>query len=74
MVLTYTDGTDESESTVATYRVHFVDHADRVFDAMEIESDTDEAAIEEAHGRDVPSIGAGFNLWHEGRLVHKHRR
>jgi hypothetical protein len=73
-VLPITDGTDESESTVARYRVHFVDHTDRVFDAIEIEHDTDEAAIEEAHDRDVPSIGAGFDVWHEGRLVHKHRR
>jgi hypothetical protein len=59
---------------LALYHVHFVDHADRVFDAIKIEHDTDEAAIEEAHRLDVPSIGAGFDVWHEWRLVHKHRR
>jgi hypothetical protein len=57
---------------LALYRVHFVDHADRVFDAMVIEHDTDEAAVEEAHRRHVPSIGAGFDVWYEGRLVHRH--
>jgi hypothetical protein len=53
--------------------VHFVDHADRVFDSIELEGDAHESAIEEAHRLHVPSIGAGFDIWHEGRLVHKYR-
>jgi hypothetical protein len=48
------------------YRVHFVNHGDHVFDAIELEHDTDEAAIEEASRLDVPSIGAGFDVWHGG--------
>ena len=56
------------------YRIHFVDHHDRVFDAIEIERDTDEAALDHAFRVDVPSIGAGFDLWQNHRLVHRHRR
>jgi DNA-binding response OmpR family regulator len=59
---------------VARYQVHFVDDADRAFDSIELEGDADDAAIEEAGRIDVPSIGAGFDVWHEGRLVHRHRR
>jgi hypothetical protein len=59
---------------MSRYRVHFVDHGDRVFDSIVVEHDTDEAAIEHAHRLDVPSIGAGFDVWHEDRLVHRHRR
>ena len=59
---------------MARYQVHFVDHVGRVFDAIEIEHDTDEATIEEAHRLNVPSIGAGFDIWHENRLVYRHRR
>jgi hypothetical protein len=56
------------------YRVHFVDHGERVFDTTVVEHDTDEAAIEHARRLDVPSIGAGFDVWQEDRLVHRHRR
>jgi len=56
------------------YRVHFVNHGDRVFSTVDLEHDTDEAAIEEAHRQDIPNIGAGFDVWHEDRLVHRHRR
>ena len=58
---------------MASYSVHFFDNGDRVFDAVEIDRDTDEAAIKEAHRIDVPSIGAGFDVWNENRLVHRHR-
>jgi len=51
--------------------VHFVDRRDNVFTAITIE---DEMAIEHAHRIDVPSIGAGFDVWNECRLVHKLRR
>lgn len=59
---------------MARYRVHFVDHIERVYDAMVLEHDTDHEAIAEAHRRDVPSIGTGFDIWHEDCLVHRHRR
>jgi DNA-binding response OmpR family regulator len=65
--------TQRAVKAVARYYVHFVDHADRVFDSIELEGDADESAIEEAHRLDVPSIGAGFDIWHEGRRVHKYR-
>jgi DNA-binding response OmpR family regulator len=59
---------------VARYHMHFVDHVGRVFDSIELEGDADDPAIEETRRLDVPSIGAGFDVWHEGRLVHRHRR
>ena len=55
------------------YRVHFVDQGDNVIDAVEFEEDHDEAAIEHAHRINVPSIGGGFEVWWDDRLVHKHR-
>ncbi len=58
---------------MARYRIHFVDQRGKVFDAIELERDTDEAAIEEAHRLDVPSARAGFDLWCE-ELVYRHRR
>ena len=56
------------------YCIHYVDHIGRVVNATEIERSTDEAAIEEANRVNVSSIGAGFDIWHEHRLVHRHRR
>jgi hypothetical protein len=56
------------------YRIHFLDHANKVFDAVELDCETDDGAIEDAHHVDVPSIGAGFDIWHESRLVHRYRR
>jgi hypothetical protein len=58
----------------ANYDVHFLDSGDRVVDALELEHDTDEAAIEHADRLYVPSIGAGFDVLHGKRLVHSHRR
>jgi len=51
------------------YRVHFVDHGERVFDLTEVEHDTDEVATEYTHRLEVPSIGAGFDVWHDERPV-----
>jgi DNA-binding NtrC family response regulator len=58
----------------ARYHVHYVDHAGHVFDSIELEGDADDAAIEEARRIDVSSVGAGFDVWHESRLVHRYRR
>ena len=55
------------------FRVDFVDHGDRIYDTLVLEHETDEAAVEEAHRRNVPSIGAGFEIWQEDRLVHRRR-
>ena len=59
---------------MARYRIHFIDQDGKVFDAVQLERDSDSAAIEEAHRLDVPSVGAGFDLWLEERLVYRHRR
>jgi hypothetical protein len=59
---------------MAQYVVHFVDHGGNVFDAVVLNHKSDEMAIEHAHRLDVPSIGNGFDLLREGRLVHRHRR
>jgi hypothetical protein len=63
------------EGALAQYRVHFVDRSDRVVNALVVEHETDEAAVEHANCVYVPSIGNGFDVWHEKRLVHRsHRR
>ena len=59
---------------MARYHVHFVDHSDRVFHVFPLDQEADGGAIEEAHRVDVPSIGGGFDVWQEGRLIHRHRR
>jgi len=59
---------------MALYDIHFVDHAGNVIDALEVERDTDEAAIEEARRIYVPGIGHGFDVWQGRRLVQRHRR
>ena len=59
---------------MARYRIHFIDQSGKVFDAIELQRDSDEAALEEAYRLDVPSVGTGFDLWQEKRLVHRHRR
>jgi len=59
---------------LADYKVHFVDCADTVINALAVEHDSDDAAIAHAKRIYVPSIGAGFDIWHEDRVVHRHRR
>jgi hypothetical protein len=59
---------------MAPYRVHFLDPAGHVVDAVQIDHATDEAAIEGTYCVYIPSTGAGFDIWHEQRLVHRHRR
>jgi hypothetical protein len=58
---------------MALYRLHFVDHGDNVYATEYLENDDDESAIEASHRMNVPSIGAGFDLWDDERLVHRHR-
>ena len=55
------------------YRLHFVDHGDNVYATEYLEHEDDESAIEAARRMNVPSIGAGFDLWDDERLVHRHR-
>jgi hypothetical protein len=62
------------EGTLAQYRVHFVDRTDSVVNALGVEHETDEAAVEHASRVYVSSIGAGFDIVQEGRLVHQVRR
>jgi hypothetical protein len=59
---------------MAEYRIHFIDHGESVFDAVALERDTVEAVIEEAHRLDVSSIGAGFDVLCDRRVVHRDRR
>jgi hypothetical protein len=58
---------------MARYRVHFVDHVDNIYDAVHIEHEDDEAAVEHAHRINVPNIGGGFEVWEGDRLVDRHR-
>jgi CheY-like chemotaxis protein len=63
-----------STETTTEYDVHFVDTAGNVYDALHLECETDETAVDEAHRLDVASIGKGFDIWDGMRLVHRHRR
>ncbi|MGH7073568.1 MAG: hypothetical protein ACREFD_05120 [Stellaceae bacterium] len=56
------------------YTINFIDHAGNVRDSDERDCDTDEEAIAFAHDMNVPGIGNGFDIWHQDRLVHRHRR
>jgi hypothetical protein len=58
---------------VSRYRVHFVDYGDNIYSTDYIETDHDEKAVAAAHRRNVPSVGAGFEVWVKEPLVHRHR-
>jgi hypothetical protein len=58
---------------MARYRVHFVDHGDNIYLTEHREHDSDEAAIDSAHRMHARSIGGGFEVWQDDRLVHRHR-
>jgi len=58
---------------VAFYRVHFVDHGDNIYSTDYVETDQDEKAVAVARRLNVPSIGAGFEVWDDERLVHRQR-
>ena len=58
---------------MALYQVHFVDHGNNTYSIEHIEHDNDDEAVQAAHRLNVPSIGAGFDVWHGDRLVHQHR-
>jgi hypothetical protein len=55
---------------MALYRVDFVDYGDHVYPTEYLQHDDDESAIEAAHRMNVPSIGVGFDLRDDERLVH----
>jgi hypothetical protein len=58
---------------MALYRLHFVDHGEHVYATCYSAHDSDDEAIAAAHRMDVPAIGAGFDVWDDERLVHRHR-
>jgi hypothetical protein len=55
-----------------SYRVHFKTHGGYVFGVQHFQCAGEEDAIKTVYAMDVPSIGYGFELWHEERLVHVH--
>lgn len=58
---------------LTNYRVSFVDGEGRVFDAVQFARASDEEAVAQAHRIHIPSAGAGFDVWHNGRLVDRYR-
>jgi hypothetical protein len=59
---------------MARYFVHFVDHGNNIRATHDIEHDDDEGAIAAAHRLNVlPHMSAGFDVWEDERLVHRHR-
>ncbi len=60
-------------SSNMVYRIEYIDHGGNVFERRFIEHNDDRSVIDEAHRGHVPGIGAGFDVWQDNRLVHKHR-
>jgi hypothetical protein len=58
---------------MAQYYVRFVNRVDAVINLVELEADSDEAAIEQAYRIKLQSVGAGFDVLEDNRLVHRHR-
>jgi hypothetical protein len=58
---------------VANYRVDFLGHDGELFDTLEFERESDDAAIQHAHDINVPGVSGGFEVWERNRLVHRHR-
>ena len=58
---------------MAQYHVHFVDRGDRIVNALMVEQEADEVAVEHAKRLYIPSIGNGFDVWCEDRLVYRRR-
>ena len=58
---------------MALYRVHFVDHGGNIYLIRDVEHQDDAEAIEAARRMNAPSVGAGFEVWRNERLVHRHR-
>jgi hypothetical protein len=58
---------------VATYRVNFLDHDGDLYDALEFERDSDDAAIQHTRDINVPGVGGGFEVWERNRLIYRHR-
>ena len=55
------------------YHVHFISEDGDIVDVVQFEVENDEAAVEQAHRIDVPSIGGRFELWKGNRLLYTHR-
>jgi hypothetical protein len=55
------------------YTCRFVDHGGNNYLTEDLDAEHDEAALDNARRLNVPSIGAGFDLWHGERQVHCHR-
>ena len=61
-------------SGIIIYRVQFVDYGNNIRGVARIERATDAEAIEDAHKMNVPTFIAGFDVWEDDRLVHRHRK
>lgn len=58
---------------MALYHIYFIDHGGNIFAAHHVENGDDKAAIESAHRLNVlPNLGAGFEVWKDDQLVHRH--
>jgi hypothetical protein len=56
------------------YEVQFIGRSGQVINTVEIDAESDEAAIAHSHRIDVASIDDGFVIWEDSRLVHRYQR
>jgi hypothetical protein len=58
---------------MALYTINLISHRGTVWDADELDCDTDEEAVAFAEDLNVPASGNGYDVWQQERLVHRHR-
>jgi hypothetical protein len=58
---------------MALYTINLISHHGAIWDADELDCDTDEEAVAFAENLSVPAFGNGYDVWQQERLVHRHR-
>ena len=55
---------------MALYCAHFLNHGGHIFSVTHFDAEDDEEAKAHAAKRFQSTIGKGYEIWHENRLVH----
>jgi len=56
---------------MAAYEIRFIDDANRTYSVERVRCNDVVEAIAKAQELNVASIGAGFEVWHGEKLVHR---
>ncbi len=55
---------------MAAYRIHFIDHGNRVFGTDHFHADSDPAAVDHARTYYSTGIGKGHEIWRGDEHIH----